>query len=393
MTELLSPAGDKERLFFALLYGADAVYLGTKRFGLRANATNFTDEDLLEGLNLAHSQGKKVYVTVNIVFHNEDLDGLEEYLIFLDKSGVDAIIISDPVVLETVKRLNLDLEVHLSTQASTLNSRAAKHFQKEGVKRFVLAREASRQDILRIKKETGADLECFIQGAMCTSFSGRCVLSNYTTNRDSNRGGCAQVCRWSFDAQEEKDFEMMPKDLSLIEDIEDMIKIGVNSFKIEGRMRSIYYIATVVDMYKKVLEKICTKTLDKAYIEYATNIMNRVANRESKSQFYKGLPGVEEQYYNGRKEESNQDFLGLVLDSDTKYITLEVRNYFKCGDIVQIFGPKTQKEFEIGEILDEKDNPIEVCNHPKDIVKIRCEGNIEKYSMMRIKVFDFYSEL
>lgn len=390
MIELLSPAGDKERLKFAFLYGADAVYLGGTKYGLRANATNFTNEELEEYVKYAHSLNKKIYVTVNIVFHNEDLEGLEEYLKFLNHIRVDAIIISDPIVIETVKKLGLNLEMHLSTQASTLNSRAVKHFMDEGVKRIVLAREASREDIETIKSRTGVELECFIQGAMCTSFSGRCVLSNYTTNRDSNRGGCAQVCRWSFLAENEKyDFEMMPKDLNMIKEIASMIEDGVNSFKIEGRMRSIYYIATVLYIYRKIFDKISTKTLTKEYIEYATNIINRVANRESVSQFYNSLPGVNEQYYNGRKEESNQDFLALVQGNEPGYITVEVRNYFKLGDRVQIFGPKMHEiEFTIEEIKNENGENIEVCNHPKEIVKIKCPVKCDENSMMRVKVFD-----
>lgn len=395
MIELLSPAGDKERLFFAFLYGADAVYLGGRNFGLRANATNFSNEEIAECVRYAHGLNKKVYVTVNIVFHNEDLKGLNDYLKFLYESKVDAIIVSDPIVIERVKNLGLNLEIHLSTQASTLNSRAAKFYIENGVKRIVLAREASKEDIIRIKDETHIDLECFIQGAMCTSFSGRCVLSNYTTNRDSNRGGCAQVCRWSFNVKDENEpFEMMPKDLNMITELASMIEDGVNSFKIEGRMRSIYYIATVLHTYKKIFEKISTKTLSHEYINYATNIINRVANRESVSQFYRFLPGEKEQYFNGRKEESNQDFLGLVKDYENGYITLEVRNYFKLGDIVQVFGPNMNTiEFTIEEIIDENGNNKEICNHPKEIVKIKCSQECEKYSMMRVKVFDILEEI
>ena len=394
MIELLSPAGDKERLRIALLYGADAVYLGGPKYGLRANATNFLMDELKEYVEYAHSLNKKVYVTVNIVFHNEELDGLEEYLTYLSDINVDAIIVSDPVVIDTVKKLGLDLEIHLSTQASVLNSRAAKYYKDLGVKRIVLAREASKEDIIRIKEETGLDIECFIQGAMCTSFSGRCVLSNYTTNRDANRGGCAQVCRWSFKCNYDESFEMMSKDLNMITEIASMIDDGVNSFKIEGRMRSIYYIATVLYIYRRVLERIKSKTLTHEYIEYATNIINRVANRDSVSQFYRGLPTHEEQYYNGRIEESNQDFLGLVLDSDGEYMTLEVRNYFKLGDTVQVFGPNSREfEFTIDEILNEDNETIEICNHPKEIVKIRCSKPVEKMSMMRIKVFDILDEL
>ena len=394
MIELLSPAGDKERLFFAFLYGADAVYLGGRNFGLRANATNFSNEEIEECVKYAHSMNKKVYVTVNIVFHNDDLNGLEDYLRFLSKIKVDAIIVSDPVVIEIIKEKNIELAIHLSTQASTLNSRAVKYYLEEGVTRIVLAREASREDIVRIKEETNAELECFIQGAMCTSFSGRCVLSNYCTNRDSNRGGCAQVCRWSFKTSREERFEMMPKDLNMTKELASLIDDGVNSFKIEGRMRSIYYIATVLYIYRKILDKISTKTLDDEYINYATNIINRVANRESVSQFYNCFPGVNEQYYNGRKEESNQDFLGLVKDYTDGYITLEVRNYFKKGDTVQIFGPNMGEiEFTIDEILNSDGDKIEVCNHPKDIVKIKCPYKCEENSMMRVKVFDILNKM
>lgn len=393
MIELLSPAGDKERLFFAFLYGADAVYLGGQKFGLRANATNFTDQELKECVEYAHSLNKKVYVTVNMVFHNEDLDGLKEYLEYLSSIKVDAIIVSDPVVIKTVKENNIDLDIHLSTQASTLNSRAVKYYMSEGVSRVVLAREASKEDIERIKEETNVELECFIQGAMCTSISGRCVLSNYCTNRDANRGGCAQVCRWVFESTD-GDFTMMSKDLNMITELASMIDDGVNSFKIEGRMRSIYYIATVLHIYRKLLDKISTKTLTKEYIEYATNIINRVANRDSVSQFYRKFPGVDEQYFSGRKEESNQDFLGLVKSCDNGFITLEVRNYFKKGDVVQIFGPKTEPvEFTVEKIYDLDGNELEVCNHPKDIVKIPCSYNCEENSMMRIKVFDIFREL
>lgn len=393
MIELLSPAGDKERLFFAFLYGADAVYLGGQNFGLRANATNFTNEEICECTEYAHKLGKKVYVTVNIVFHNEDLEGLCEYLKFLQDAHVDAIIISDPVVLKVLKENDIDLEVHLSTQASTLNSRAAKFYIDAGVKRIVLAREASKEDIRRIKKATGVDLECFIQGAMCTSFSGRCVLSNYATNRDSNRGGCAQVCRWSFTEEGGREFEMMPKDLNMSSNIESMIEEGVNSFKIEGRMRSIYYIATVIHTYRRLIDKVKNKTLTQEYINYAENIINRVANRESVPQFYSGLPGVNEQYFNGRKEESNQDFLGLVKSYQDGFITLEVRNYFKLGDHVQIFGPSMDTiEFTIDAIISEDGEHLETCNHPKDIVKIKVPSEVEENAMMRTKIFDIFQE-
>lgn len=393
MIELLSPAGDKERLFYAFLYGADAVYLGGRNFGLRANATNFSNEELEESVKYAHSLNKRVYVTVNIVFHNEDLEGLKEYLEFLSSIEVDAVIVSDPVVLEVIKENDIKLEVHLSTQASTLNARAVKYYMEEGVSRVVLAREASKENIDRIKRKTGVELECFIQGAMCTSFSGRCVLSNYTTNRDSNRGGCAQVCRWSFKDDESREFAMMPKDLNMASYVEEMIKVGVNSFKIEGRMRSIYYIATVLSTYRKIIDKIKDGTITKEYISYAENIINRVANRESVPQFFNKMPGVDEQYYNGRQEESNQDFLGLIKSSNLEYATVEVRNYFKKGDVVQVFGPTMKTiEFSITEIINDRGEKIEFCNHPKDLVQIKIPSICENDSMMRLKVFDIFEE-
>ncbi len=393
MIELLSPAGDKERLTFAFLYGADAVYLGGRSFGLRANATNFDYDELREAVEYAHSLNRRVYVTVNIVFHNEDIEGLLEYLKFLESIKVDAVIVSDPLVIETIKNSDIHIPIHLSTQASTLNSRAVKYFMDEGVERVVLAREASKNDIKRIKDETGVELECFIQGAMCTSFSGRCVLSNYVTNRDSNRGGCAQVCRWSFKSDDKPEFTMMPKDLNMVRYIEDMIDIGVNSFKIEGRMRSIYYIATVLHTYRNIIDRILNNNLTEEYIIYAENIINRVANRESVGQFFDHLPGVSEQYFSGRCEESNQDFLGLVHEYHDGYAIVEVRNYFKKGDTVQIFGPTMDTiEFTIDEIINDEGEAIEFCNHPKDIVKIRTDRPVEENAMMRIKVFDIFKD-
>ena len=213
--ELLAPAGDIEKLKFAYLYGADAVYCSGKKFGLRANANNFTLEELKEAVSIAHSLNKRIYITVNIIFHEEELQGLEEYLQELDNIGIDAIIASDLFVIKKARELNCQFEVHISTQASVLNKEAALFYKDLGVTRIVLAREATLTDIKDIKESTGLELECFIHGAMCTSFSGRCVLSNYCTNRDSNRGGCAQICRWTFDDEDKKNvFSMTPKDLN-----------------------------------------------------------------------------------------------------------------------------------------------------------------------------------
>ena len=253
MPELLAPAGDFEKMKFAYLYGADAIYCGGQNFSLRANAKNFSLEELREASNYAHRLGKKIYVTVNIVFHDENLSGLEEYLKYLDSIKIDGIIASDIVVIKMCQDFNLGLNVCLSTQASTLNSRAVKFWQKLGVTRVVLAREASRQDLINIAK-TGIEIETFIHGAMCTSFSGKCVLSNYMTNRDSNRGGCAQVCRWEFLVNDKPNLTIMPKDLNMVPFIKDQIDLGVASFKIEGRMRSIYYVSTVLLSYRRMID-------------------------------------------------------------------------------------------------------------------------------------------
>ncbi len=357
MSELLAPAGDLERLKIALLYGADAVYIGGSLYGLRANATNFSIEDIKEGVEFAHKLNKKVYVTVNIVLHNKELKHLNSYLKELDTIGVDAIIVSDLTVIKEALK-NTNLEIHLSTQASTLNKEAAEFYKKIGVKRIVLAREMTYDDIKDIRKNVDIDLECFIHGAMCASYSGRCVLSNFLTNRDANRGGCAQICRWDFDLldknknkiEAEKDFTFCSKDLSMIEHIKEMIDLGIKSFKIEGRMRSVYYIANVVKTYREAIDNYYKG------IEYNKNhkkILDEVANRDSIVQFFDGNSDYNCNYYNGRMEVSNQDFLGIVLDYKDGIATIEQRNYFKKGDKVIFFGPNLEEtEYNIDKVFD-----------------------------------------
>ena len=391
--ELLAPAGDLERLKIACLYGADAIYIGGQDYSLRANALNFSIDDIKEAVLFAHNLGKRVYVTVNIVFHDKDLKGVEEYLKILDDIGVDAIIVSDVVIMDLWKELGLKLELHISTQASSLNYEVVNFYKELGAKRVVLAREASKKDIKRIKDETGIELECFIHGAMCTSISGRCVLSNYATNRDSNRGGCAQVCRFVFDTDNsDKVFSMTPKDLNMVAKIKEMIQVGVNSFKVEGRMRSVYYIATVIYVYRQLIDMVVNNKLNNAYTNYYLSILNRCANRDSTSQFFDNLPGKDEQYFLGRDEVSNKDFLGVVKEYDSlnKMVTLEQRNYFKPGDVVEFFGPNTEVfTFTIPEELyDEKGLQIEVANHPQMIVKFKIDKDLVPFDMMRIKVFD-----
>lgn len=395
MIELLSPAGDFERLKFALRYGADAVYIGGKNYSLRANAINFTNEEIKEATKFAHSLNKKVYVTVNIVLHDENIDGLKEYLLFLDSVNVDAIIVSDIYIMSLWKELNLKMELHVSTQASTLNKETALFYKELGASRVVLAREASEEDIKEIKDYTGLDLEAFIHGAMCTSISGRCIMSNYATNRDANRGGCAQVCRWNFALDDEngnelgENYQMCPKDLNMAVYIKDMIDAGVNSFKIEGRMRSIYYIATVLSSYRKIIDDVINNRINDKTINYYLKILNRCANRESNPQFFKGLPNYKDQYYNGNREVSNQDFLGVVLSNDNGLITLEQRNYFKKGTIVEFISPNFEEtEYTIEDIYDEDMNLIEEANHAQMIVKFKTDIPLCKDDIMRLKTID-----
>ena len=390
MPELLAPAGDFEKMKYAFHYGADAIYCGGQNYSLRANAKNFTLEELKEAVTYAHSINKKIYVTVNIVFHDENLDGLKEYLVYLDKINIDGIIASDITVIKLVQELKLKFSVCLSTQASLLNSRAVKFWQSLGVTRVVPAREATREDLKRISK-TGIEIETFIHGAMCTSISGKCILSNYVTNRDSNRGGCAQICRWEFASQDKPNFTIMPKDLNMVPFIKEEMGMGVKSFKIEGRMRSIYYIATVILSYRKMIDAANNNTLTKSDEEYYLKVLNRCANRESTPQFFDKLPGVKEEYWQGRTEVSNQDFLGLVLDYDdeTNYATIEVRNYFKKGDEVQFIGPNIETfNYKINKIYNDQDEIIDVCRHPKSIIKIKVSKKLNKYDMMRVKAFD-----
>ncbi len=389
--ELLAPAGDLEKVKWAIEYGADAVYLGGRDFSLRANAKNLSIEEIKEASDYVHSFNKKIYVTVNIIFHNEDLKNISNYLIDLDNSNVDAIIISDPFIIDLVKELKLKFDIHLSTQQNTLNHEAAKYWESQGVSRIVFARECSKKDLIRIKKESNIELETFIHGAMCVGYSGRCVLSNYLTNRDSNRGGCSQICRWNFELYDQflnkidnsEDYSLAVKDLSMVKHIKDLIDIGVTSFKIEGRMRSVYYIATVLNIYRKIIDDYYDGIIDND-IEKEEYELYRCANREAIPQYFESKPKLEGQYYLGRNEQSNKDFLGIVLDYDGKEITIEQRNYFKVGDKVTIFGPKT-KRFDLDiEYIKDGDEYIEAANHPLQIVKIKCDKTVKKSDIMRV---------
>ncbi len=393
--ELLAPAGDLERLKVAIDYGADAVYLGGPILGLRANAKNFTYDEIKEGCTYAHERNKKVYVTVNIVLHNKEANLVEESLKQLEKCGVDAIIVSDPAVISIAKK-NTNLEIHLSTQQSTLNIEACRFWKKQGVSRIVLGREVSKEDILEIRKNVDIEIECFVHGAMCAGLSGRCVLSNYLTNRDANRGGCSQICRWDFDLRDkdlnlikgENNFTFCSKDLSMLTVLPDMIKCGISSLKIEGRMRSIYYVATIVNIYRKAIDEYYENECIKN-IEEKIKIVRRCANRDSIVQFFNGVNDYTCGYYNGRFEESNQDFLGVVLEYNdkTKVAVIEQRNYFKKGDIVDIFGPKHDTyTIKIDDIFDENNNIIDVVRHPRQVISMVIDKDIKSGDIIRIHI-------
>ncbi len=389
--ELMAPAGDIEKLKIALLYGADIVYIGGKKYSLRANASNFTIEDIKSSCIFAHKLGKKVYVTVNILFHDEDLEGVKTYLKELEEKGVDAVIICDAFLIPIIKKETPKLKIVMSTQMSTSNTLSVKHFLEEGVDSIVLAREVTKKEIKEIYDETHADLEVFLHGAMCTCYSGRCVLSNYVTNRDSNRGGCAQVCRFCFDLDKKrkKNFSIATKDLNLADHIKGLIEIGVKHLKVEGRMRGTYYIATVISCYRNLIDAYYNNNWTKSNLERNLKLLSRVANRESTSQYFMKEATYKDQYYLDRMEVSNQDFLGLILDYDekTSLATIEQRNYFKVGDKVNIFGPeKCDFDFEITEILNENDEKIEIARHPKEILKIKVPKHVTKDSMMRVQI-------
>lgn len=393
--ELLAPAGDLERLKWAIAYGADAVYCGGPAFGLRANAINFTIEDLKEGVLFAHSKNKKVYVTVNIALHNKEAKQLVTYLKELETIGVDAIIVSDPAVI-MIARENTNLEIHLSTQQSTLNKEAVAFFKENGVSRIVLGRETSKEEIKEIIGTNDIEIECFIHGAMCAGYSGRCVLSNFLTKRDANRGGCSQICRWDFNLLNEnkelikgdKNFSFCTKDLSLIECIPEMIDMGITSFKIEGRMRSIYYIATVVSIYRKVIDEYWNNREKYTYNKKYKQILDNCANRDSVVQFFDGNSNSDCQYYNNAIEVSNQDFLGIILDydDDTNIAVIEERNYFEPGMKVEIFGPEIEDfSFEIKEIYNEFGELVDAARHPREIIKIQVPKKVFQNNIMRLK--------
>ena len=385
--ELLSPAGDLERLKVTLSYGADAVYIGGQKYSLRANANNFSIEEIKEGCEFAHKLGKRVHLTLNIVFHNEDMDGVEEYIKEVVDAGIDAFIVSDPFLISYIKTNYPKVEVHLSTQNSTSNYKSIHYFENEGVDRVVLARECSKKEIKEIIDKTNTDIEVFIHGAMCTCFSGRCALSNYVTNRDANRGGCAQVCRFAFNCEEEKDFTLATKDLNMANYIKDMIEIGVTSMKVEGRMRSLYYLATVIGTYRNIIDDYYNDSLTEDKMKIYQERLDRVANRETSTHFFFKEADENDQYYSGRQEISNQDYLGQVITYDNNLLKFYERNYFEVGDTLEVFTPKGDHiEFVVNKLLNKDLEEEEVARHPDEIYYLELNTSIEipEYSMIKI---------
>jgi len=397
--ELLAPAGNLEKLKVAVHYGADAVFIGGQEYGLRSNADNFTLEEMAEGVQFASKYGAKIYVTTNIYAHNENIPGLEEYLRGLERVGVHGIIVADPLIIETARRVAPKLEVHLSTQQSLTNWKAVQFWKEEGLERVVLARETSAEEIREIKEKVDIEIETFIHGAMCIAYSGRCVLSNHMTARDSNRGGCCQSCRWDYDLyklegdraialfdENDDPFAMSPKDLNLIQSIPKMIELGIDSLKIEGRMKSIHYVATVASVYRKVIDAYCADPDNFVIRKEWLDELDKCANRDTAPAFFEGVPGYKEQMFGVHSKKTTYDFVGLVLDYDkeTGIVTLQQRNFFKPGDEVEFFGPEIENFTQVIEtIWDEEGNELDAARHPLQIVRFKVDREVFPYNMMR----------
>ncbi|WP_031408093.1 peptidase U32 family protein [Geobacillus vulcani] len=397
--ELLAPAGNLEKLKIAVHYGADAVFIGGQEYSLRANADNFTVEEIREGVEFANRYGAKVYVTANIYAHNENIPGLDDYLRALEDAGVSGIIAADPLIIETARRVAPKLEVHLSTQQSLTNWKAVQFWKEEGLERVVLAREVSAEEIRQIKEKVDIEIEAFIHGAMCSAYSGRCVLSNHMTARDSNRGGCCQSCRWDYDlyqlsdgreiplfAEGDAPFAMSAKDLNLIRAIPVMIELGVDSLKIEGRMKSIHYVATVVSVYRKVIDAYCADPDHFTIREEWVRELEKCANRETAPSFFDGFPDYTNHMYGTHSRKTTHEFAGLVLgyDLETGIATVQQRNHFRPGDEVEFFGPEIENFTQVIEKLwDEDGNELDAARHPLQIVKFKVKRPLFPYNMMR----------
>ncbi len=401
--ELLAPAGDLEKLKMAIIYGADAVYIGGEKFGLRAASKNFTEDEMIEGINYAHNLGKRVYVTCNIIPHNEDLDGASDYFKYLENIGVDAIIISDPGFLLIAKEVVPNMEIHLSTQANTTNYSSAKFWHSQGIKRIVIARELSLEELKEFKKNipSSLELEAFVHGAMCISYSGRCLISNYFTSRDANRGECAQPCRWNYALMEEKrPGEFYPieqdekgtyffnsKDLCLIKHIPQLIECGIDSLKIEGRIKTSYYVATVVRAYRMAIDAYYRDPGNWNFNDTWKDELMKVSYRGFTTAFFESEDTANSQNYGSSSYTRNYDFIGLVKKSTNLngYAVIEQRNKFFLGDKLEIIGPDNDIVLisSILEIKDNKGNILESSNVPKQEVYVKLEVEVKENYILR----------
>lgn len=400
MLELLSPAGNMEKLKTAFYYGADACYLAGKKFGLRAFSGNFDEKELEESVNFAHKLNKKIYVTVNIVAHNKDFEGLDEYLKYLEKIAVDGIIVSDIGIMQLAKDVAPKLELHVSTQANITNKYSAKFFCDLGAKRLVLARELSIEEIKEIRDYIPKDvvIETFVHGAMCISYSGRCLLSNYLSGRDSNRGACIQACRFEYsicektrkgehyDIQEDErgTYILNSKDLCMIEYLSQLIEAGVTSFKIEGRMKSPYYVATITNAYRRALDDLNSgKPFNKQLLEE----VEKTSHRRYTTGFYFG--SKDKEYIESSMPIQSYEFMAVVKD-DTKdgYATIEQRNRFKVGDTLEVLSPNDtfNEKIIVEEMLDENGQMIEDASLVQQVLKLKTNLNLKAGDILRKEI-------
>lgn len=400
--ELLAPAGNMEKAKVAIAYGADAIYLSGQLYGMRAGAGNFDNDELAAVVKYAHDRGVKVYVTVNIIPHNHHLEGMPEYIEFLNGLGVDAIIVADVGVISIAKAVAPDLPLHLSTQANTINWQAANFWSSMGIERIVLAREATREDIRLIREKTDAELEMFVHGAMCMAYSGRCLLSGVMTGREANLGACAQSCRWKytvmeskrpgqyFPVEETKDgtYIFNSKDLCLLEYLPDLIEIGVDSLKIEGRMKSAYYVGTVVRAYRQALDSYAADPEGYKLDPELLNEVDKVSHRPYYTGFFLGSqPGT---YPESSAYLQSYDFVGMVEDYDHNAgeAIIGVRNYFPVGSQVEIIQPLDQMlVLDVSEIINEVDGGLLDAAHANYRVRIKMPP-VKPMSMLRIAKTD-----
>lgn len=394
--ELLAPAGDMERLIYAINYGADAVYLGGKMFGMRANPQNFTIEELKSAVDYAHSKNIKVYLTCNIVPHNNDIELYKDYINSAAKTGIDAAIISDIGLMSLTKKLQPELDIHISTQAGVTNYVTANELYNMGAKRIVLAREVTIDEIKQIRDKTSPELEIevFAHGAMCMSFSGRCLISSYMTHRDANKGACAQPCRWGYYLVEEKrpnefykvfedergSYILNAKDMCMIEHIDKLVDAGVTSLKIEGRAKSMYYVSVVTNAYRQAID--CyTESFDTP--KWILDEVRKVSHREYCTGFYLG-DGKNNQYYENSGYIRNYDIVATVDKQQDGYLYCTQRNKLCIGDALEVLMPNNPPiEFCAEEIFDEENNLIDSARHAMMKFKIRCDFEVPPMAIIR----------